>query len=537
MMYLLLITFQLGKSFFFRGCGWPSTKPKPEWSIEDKAWVATVNKLMDNLFGKDYLGYHYDKSKVCFVNEEYLPDFEYNRDEWEDRCYQTLNCTPLSPRSPLAKRGKKGEESQAEQKFKPGKRCLFPAPKANSCPLPSAVSAKQQYQPTQQIQSPVSIPKSLKPVQEPLKLCMSQTATRQELSQIKLPPVTNIIRETEVVPIFGNFQEDNPYSLKSRPSEHIMTIAHKIISTCSAQLIDGNTIQLDDEDDPSGVKIGTLGNFDTTGIDILLRYCSIAKMQHNFRDEMAWLHFNPDKFSLGETEIKYLCTFFESSPHDPLRVVTSLDGVNVDFKSVSTLVGERYIDNFIIDYCLKKSLINSQKQTKSTSSILCLPAEALSWLENQDLDPIKTVIQKDLHHPNELKLILMPVHMEDKHHWGLVCVDLDMVAIWYDDGLKVAPPENLCNSVGTLVKLLGDMFPSVADSMALNHFSTQQYKRMGMPLQRLDGKTAGGGSCGMGVILLGQDIIVKERVPPSRIMWTFEESNYYRKKLMLYMLT
>ena len=318
-----------------------------------------------------------------------------------------------------------------------------------------------------------------------------------------------------------------------------MTIAHKIISTCSAQLIDGNTIQLDDEDDPSGVKIGTLGNFDTTGIDILLRYCSIAKMQHNFRDEMAWLHFNPDKFSLGETEIKYLCTFFESSPHDPLRVVTSLDGINVDFKSVSILVGERYIDNFIIDYCLKTSLISSQKQTKSTSSILCLPAEALPWLENQDLDPIKTVIQKDLHHPNELKLILMPVHMEDKHHWGLVCVDLDMVAIWYDDGLKVAPPENLCNSVGTLVKLLRDMFPSVADRMALtgNHFSTQQYRRIGMPLQRLDGKTAGGGSCGMGVILLGQDIIVEERVPPSRIMWTFEESNYYRKKLMLYMLT
>lgn len=164
MMYLLLITFQLGKSFFFRGCGWPSTKPKPEWSIEDKAWIATVNKLMDNLFGKDYLGYHYDKSKVCFVNEEDLPDFEHNHDEWEERYnYQNLNCTPLSPRSPLAKGGKKGEESQAEQKFKPAKRCLFPAPKAKSCPLPSAVSAKQQSQPTQQIQSPVSIPKSLKP--------------------------------------------------------------------------------------------------------------------------------------------------------------------------------------------------------------------------------------------------------------------------------------------------------------------------------------------------------------------------------------
>ena len=245
---------------------------------------------------------------------------------------------------------------------------------------------------------------------------------------------------------------------------------------------------------------------------------------------MAWLHFNPDKYTLRETEIKFLCSYFESSHHDPLHVVASLDGICVDFKSLSTLVGECYIENFIINYCLKKSLINKQKQTKSCS-VLCLPSGALSWLENQDLDPIKTIIQKDLHHPTGLKLILMPLHMPNKHHW--------VMTVWYDDGLKLSPPGNLCNSIGTLVKLLSDMFPSVDnfDSIMSNHLSTQQYRHMRMPQQRLDGKTAGGGSCGMGVILLAQDIILEERVPPSQSMWTFEESNYYRKKLMLYMLT
>ena len=274
-----------------------------------------------------------------------------------------------------------------------------------------------------------------------------------------------------------------------------MMIAHKIISTCSSQVIDANTLQLDDSDGPSGVKIGTLGNFNTSGIDVLLRYCSIANMQHNFKEEMAWLHFNPDKYTLRETEIKFLCSYFESSHHDPLHVVGSLDGICVDFKSFSTLVGERYIDNVIINYCLKKSLINKQKQTKSCS-ILCLPPEALSWLKNQDLDPIKTIIQKELHHPTELKFILMPLHMPDKHHWGLVCVDLPMMTVWYDDGLKLSPPGNLCNSIGTLVKLLSDMFPSVDnfDSIRSNHLSTQQYRHMCMPQQRLDGKTAGGGS-------------------------------------------
>ena len=45
---------------------------------------------------------------------------------------------------------------------------------------------------------------------------------------------------------------------------------------------------------------------------------------------------------------------------------------------------------------------------------------------------------------------------------------------------------------------------------------------MHMPQQRLDGKTAGSGSCGMGVILLAQQIILEERVPPIPITWAFK---------------
>ena len=101
---LAFVSIRLGKSFFFRGCGWPSTKPKPASFVEDKAWITTVNKLMDILFGKDYLGYHYDQSKVCFVTVEDSPDSNGNHDEWEDDYYQTVNCTPMSPQSPSVKK-------------------------------------------------------------------------------------------------------------------------------------------------------------------------------------------------------------------------------------------------------------------------------------------------------------------------------------------------------------------------------------------------------------------------------------------------
>ena len=156
------------------------------------------------------------------------------------------------------------------------------------------------------------------------------------------------------------------------------------------------------------------------------------------------------------------------------------------------------------------------------------------------LEPVKAIIRKDIRHPQDLKLTVMPLPMGNISHWGLVySVDLETLTVYFDDGLTLAPPAHLCHLVGRLVKLLNDMFPSINmfNSLASSHLAKSQLKRMHMPQQRLDGKTAGGGSCVMGVILLAQQIILEERVPPIPKTWAFQESNYYRKKLMLYVLT
>ena len=281
---------------------------------------------------------------------------------------------------------------------------------------------------------------------------MPQTATRQELSQTKLPPVTPHIQEKDVV-IHGEFQEDNLYLINSRPSDSIMEAAHKVMNSCSTQMIQGNTTQLDDmwPNGPSGVRIGSLGNFSNSGIQVLSRDSSVAKLQQDYKEEMAWLSVNPDKQSLSNPEIKYLSRIFESSPHDPLYVVASLDGHHVHFKSLSTLVGERHIDNFIINYCLRKTFLLEHKQ-KQKNSILCLPTEAFSWLNNYVLEPIKAIVRKDLHHPQDLKLIVMPLHMGDISHWGLVSVDLEALTVYYDDGLTLAPPAHLCHLASTHVQ-------------------------------------------------------------------------------------
>lgn len=586
-----------GKKFFFRGCGWPVSKPKPKWCVADKTWITAVDRLMELLFGGEFLRYEYDEKKVCCVIDEDAPDYEYDHDHWEMELLKRLVETPISPRhrgkrntatnernkkkrsqpaqrclfptkkgvgSPNKRKRKRSTPVQSVQnsptssmtaqkpsernaptfeaklengKSKPTRKCLFPTKKAAARPNQLEREGITPMEPGQQ--SVTSSFTAQKPDPQALKQCISQTATRQELSAIRLPPVTTLrIQEKDVVPIRGKFQETDPFLARNRPSETTMEAARKIVDACQAKVVQGDTIQLNDHDDPSGVVIGNLGSFTTHGVRVLLSFCHLASMQREYNEEMSWLVSSPDRRSLDDSEIMRLRNFLQNSPHDPQRVVASCDGQNVDFKSISTLVGERYIDNFAINYCLKKTLILKNKG-QQRSSILCLPSAAFIWLENGLVQPIKTIIMKDLKHPENLKFVLMPLHFPTIRHWGLICVDLEKSTVWFDDGLAVNPPKNLCQLMGRLVELLQTIFPNVNsfNSKVSSQLSASHFRRMGIPKQTLDGKTAGGGSCGMGVILLARDIILGDLVPPNQFLWTFEESNYYRKKLMLFVIT
>ena len=124
-----------------------------------------------------------------------------------------------------------------------------------------------------------------------------------------------------------------------------MDTTHKVMNSCSTQMIQGNTIQLDDGNGPSGVRIGNLGNFNNSGIQVLeiLLFCKICQRitKKKWLGSVSTLTNNP-----WETQKSSISP---SSPHNPLYIVASLDGHHVDFKSFLTLVGEHYIDNFIIN--------------------------------------------------------------------------------------------------------------------------------------------------------------------------------------------
>lgn len=117
-----------GKKFFFRGCGWPVSKPKPKWSVADKTWITAVDRLMEMLFGGEFLRYEYDEKKACCVIDEDAPDYEYDHDHWEMELLKRLVETPISPHH-RGKRNTATNEPNKKKRSQPAQRCLFPTKK------------------------------------------------------------------------------------------------------------------------------------------------------------------------------------------------------------------------------------------------------------------------------------------------------------------------------------------------------------------------------------------------------------------------
>lgn len=76
---------------------------------------------------------------------------------------------------------------------------------------------------------------------------------------------------------------------------------------------------------------------------------------------MVWFSVNFSVFFFIDIEIKRIRKFFQSSSYDLNRVVVLFGGYNVDFKFFLILIGEYYIDNFVINYFLKKMFFFKSK--------------------------------------------------------------------------------------------------------------------------------------------------------------------------------
>ena len=207
---------------------------------------------------------------------------------------------------------------------------------------------------------------------------------------------------------------------------------------------------------------------------------------------------------------------------------------SIDVASFSTLVEERYLDNFVIDVTILKFL-----QDCKGSKALYLPSETHTWLQTNHQFLCRKVGDEVLSNSREeeFDLLLCPLHM-NQSHWGLIAIDLVGKKLLFDDGYKLQPDSSILPSMKYLLDVLHELRPN-AQCFSRSFWSTaDHFERFGMPSQNdYDSTGQGSGSCGVGVILAARDFILKG--PYNAVCqagWKYTQMRKLRKQLMIQIL-
>ena len=281
---------------------------------------------------------------------------------------------------------------------------------------------------------------------------------------------------------------------------------------------------------PSGVKITGMGQFSEEGLAFLKQFCAIADTNRKVSSEANWLaHLKCSSADVGWLQ-KALWH------HSASTVILRHGNKSIDVTSFSDLVEERYIDSFVIDISIAKFIEEARASGKDDT--LYFPSEVYEWLKSSKKEFKQAKLAKETSKMKsfyQLKRILLPVHMPN--HWGLACVDLPSMKMYFDDGLRTTVPRSVLPAVKQLLDLLAEMHPSHPSLQTRFWQECNSFKRFGMPSQApVDSKMIGTGSCGIGVILAAKDFLEKGSLCIKNFQWQFCNMDLHRKNLMLQIL-
>ena len=155
---------------------------------------------------------------------------------------------------------------------------------------------------------------------------------------------------------------------------------------------------------PTGVQIGKLGTFLSDGISILKKFCEISSLKAAIQSEDRWLMATTDGFSVNEVRSIEQVLWHQRIGETILRAGQKSGYVG----SFSTLVGEHYLDNFVIDVAILHYLWDAQKQVGT--KVLYLPCETHTWLNTNNELFINQSFRGYLAPPGRVSLILSCCH-------------------------------------------------------------------------------------------------------------------------------
>lgn len=182
------------------------------------------------------------------VSEESIPTFKYNHDLWEAQ-YHTQNAS-LSPK-----------KSSKRQLLKTRKNPLGKKP----ADKPLVLKSKPDLFPGH-----VHVSRDLQVWSDP-------SATRLQLANLEIPMVA-AIDKSDVWLQQMPFNPVDPFLMRERPSDSIVKHCQFLLNQSQAQ--DRNRI---------GIFIKGYGVLDGNGVRVLKRFCEIAEMRKEVRNEEVWL--------------------------------------------------------------------------------------------------------------------------------------------------------------------------------------------------------------------------------------------------------
>ena len=477
----------LGKPFHFRGCGWPRNK-EVLWSLDDAKWIFAVDDLFTKTFGEDFLIYKWDKAlKSVIISAESIPTFNSDRTLWEDS---------LKSLCPSVESNSLGTPNTS-----------FTSPSA--VPLKDDVVLNQSP-PTTSTQ--LSLPGfNMSPYSTDLRACSKINATRGQLAILNLPPVVQI-QDDEIELVIDAKHFTNPLMLSARPSESTVIKCQQLLC------------QTSDEDDETdiAIKLGDLGVFHRDSLEIWGRAFLATNLKSKVSQEQQWLS---KSCALTASQSQEVASLLSNSK--PQEEVLRFGDIIIDANDLSTLVGERYLTGFVIDgACLKYC------EEANGARSLYLPSMTQTWASRGDcnflLSKLKPFISARV--PDRLQWLLTPL-LVNNNHWGLLCLDMVSFQAYFDDGLKVNPPINICAIIQIVFKAVNLCASNQAISLPQPQWDNSlQIQRFGMPLQPSTGE--GCGSCGMGVILAAKDFLNVSEARIPQCNWRFEEMTKHRQQLL-----
>ena len=258
-----------------------------------------------------------------------------------------------------------------------------------------------------------------------------------------------------------------------------------------------------------------IGRFGYPGCIVLSNIFKFIKIKSDFQEELKWMQQKIPGISDDDCDYTIDKLLYTGSPSK--RPLARLQRISLYMRDVICLVGERYVNDQIINYFFQRfEQEHSKGKIVIFDSFLCeehLPGDSSGYINSSIRNLCSRV---DV---NQVKKMLIPVNMQQQH-WGLLVIDTVKKVFLFDDGFHLPVPDKVPKTCKLVIEGLEK--ESGLKAFKSDLWDYKKFHKFGMPDQ--PGSSC---SCGVAIILDAKSFFLERP-----FTWTYYEMGYWRRKLI-----